>query len=465
MTEEKFFNVKNGKIVDYSEIDEHEIVSIDFSTKTSHIKNIGINVQYETNSQYILFECERYHNGVDLSKLKFYFIFMVGEGDKANLYKKEATEVSCSQAHCRFMFLIDEYFTYRSGKHSLCVYINGKVNARNYVLKSKTFYVDVEPSLSLEDILDKIPESWTESVENKLSKIFVGTEDEFLKVKNSNEIKDYAFVAIVNGEDMNLYSFINNKLTPISGSGEGTTYTDTEGASQSLGGVKKGEKFDAISFQDLMWKILHPYDRPVITIGIAPATTLYDIVNDSLDEITISANVTKKSEEISYVKFYVDGNLVQTITENIKNGGVFKYTHNFDVPQKKTFTVKVETCDVETKTVVTAQTTITFIGRSYVGYIKEDIEINETSIKGLTPVLKKTKTYSYEGITTSGTDLFRICYAYPKELGELTSIVDILGFPYLDSYTKKDIVIDGINYLLYYLTEPVSVSDFLQKYT
>ena len=72
--------------------------------------------------------------------------------------------------------------------------------------------------------------------------------------------------------------------------------------------------------------------------------------------------------------------------------------------------------------------------------------------------------YKYSGITTTGADLYHIVLCQPKEFGTITSVKDTLNFEYIQDYTVKDIIIDGIDYTLMYLTNPVSVTDFLQDF-
>ena len=67
-------------------------------------------------------------------------------------------------------------------------------------------------------------------------------------------------------------------------------------------------------------------------------------------------------------------------------------------------------------------------------------------------------------MTTTGTILYHIVLCQPEEFGIITSVKDALNFEYIQDYTVRDIIIDGIYYTLMYLTNPVSVTDFLQDY-
>lgn len=243
------------------------------------------------------------------------------------------------------------------------------------------------------------------------------------------------------------------------GSG-GDTYTGTSAV--DLGGIKNNQVFNKTPLAEVIDMLLHPYEKPTMTLGINPVKTIYDTVSETLSSITINANITKKSENIKEVRFYVDNVLVKTDTTH-PTGGLVSYTHTFSPATNKTFNVKIECEDIKAGK-VSANTTITFIGKSYYGYLKEGTTIDETNIKTLNTVLKKDLKYKYSAITTPGTDLYHIVLCQPKELGTITSVKDALNFEYIQDYTVQDITIDGLDYTLMYLTNPVSVTDFLQDF-
>ena len=49
-------------------------------------------------------------------------------------------------------------------------------------------------------------------------------------------------------------------------------------------------------------------------------------------------------------------------------------------------------------------------------------------------------------------------------MGNLSSIKDANNFEYLNSYTKSTVMIDGTNYNVYVLTDPVTISGAKQIY-
>ena len=237
----------------------------------------------------------------------------------------------------------------------------------------------------------------------------------------------------------------------------GDTYTGTSAV--NLGGIKNNQVFDKTPLPDVIDMLLHPYEKPTMTLGINPVKTIYNTVSETLSSITINANVTKKSENIKEVRFYVDNVLVKTDTTH-PTGGLVSYTHTFSPATNKTFNVKIECEDIKgTSSKISANTNVYFVGQSYYGVIEDDgsdFTITETLIKGLSETsLKIKKALTYENINAT---FGRIVYAYPKNLptgGELTSIKDKgTGWSVFDSYAKQEVTVDGIIYICYYLIDP-----------
>ena len=271
------------------------------------------------------------------------------------------------------------------------------------------------------------------------------------------EIPEYIYIGNTEPTDENIVLWINPDETGGAGG-----YSGTSGI--NIGGIKKNQTFSNATLQEMFDILLHPYEKPTMTLGINPAKTIYDKVTETLASITINANVTKKTENIKEIRFYVDNVLVNTDTAH-PNGGLVSYTHTFASPTNTTFNVKIECEDIKGATSkVSANTNVYFVGKSYYGCLPEGTTIDETSIKTLNTVLKKELKYKYSGITTTGTNLYHIVLCQPKEFGTITSVKDALNFEYIQDYTVRDIIIDGIYYTLMYLTNPVSVTDFLQDY-
>lgn len=264
------------------------------------------------------------------------------------------------------------------------------------------------------------------------------------------EIPEYIYIGNTEPTDENVILWVN----PDEADGGG--YSGTSGI--DIGGIKKNQTFTNATLQEMFDMLLHPYEKPTMTLGINPAKTIYDKVTETLASITINANVTKKTENIKEIRFYVDNVLVNTDTSH-PNGGLVSYTHTFTSPTNTTFNVKIECEDIKGATSkVSANTNVYFVGKSYYGVVEDDgtsFAITESLIKGLSKTeVKIKKALTYKNINAT---FGRIVYAYPKDLpsgGALTSIKDqATGWSVVDSYTSQEITIDGITYLCYYMID------------
>ena len=266
------------------------------------------------------------------------------------------------------------------------------------------------------------------------------------------EIPEYIHIGNTEPTDENVVLWVN----PDEAGGAGGSYSGTSGI--AIGGIKKNQTFNNATLQEMFDMLLHPYEKPTMTLGINPAKTIYDKVAETLASITINANVTKKTENIKEIRFYVDNVLVNTDTAH-PNGGLVSYTHTFASPTNTTFNVKIECEDIKGATSrVSANTNVYFVGKSYYGVVEDDgtsFAITESLIKGLSKTeVKIKKALTYKNINAT---FGRIVYAYPKNLpsgGALTSIKDQgTGWSVFDSYTSQEITIDGITYLCYYMVD------------
>lgn len=234
-------------------------------------------------------------------------------------------------------------------------------------------------------------------------------------------------------------------------------------ATTAIGSVTSGKTYTkGTSLEDILRDILTTYQKCGLAVTLSPTTELYDVVNDTLDKITVNASVTKGTNDITEVSFFIDGIELKEIKTGVASGGSFSYEHTFDTPTNQTFTVKVTATDGEQANTVTK--TITFIGKSYYGTVGEDIVTpTETDIKGLQfNTLKNSKKLVYSGIQV---DYGKVLYAYPKSLGAIAKIIDADNRDYTNSYTMSEVAVDGIDYYAYLLTDAMGTDDGYQSFT
>lgn len=113
---------------------------------------------------------------------------------------------------------------------------------------------------------------------------------------------------------------------------------------------------------------------------------------------------------------------------------------------------------------VSESISVVFVSPSYWGIVGSDFHVSKEAIKVLPSgdILKAGKEYSTSVVSLNGQ---KICYAYPKVMGELTSILDGNGFEVISAYTVSEITIDEEDYYVYLLSDAISGSGIKQIYS
>lgn len=106
--------------------------------------------------------------------------------------------------------------------------------------------------------------------------------------------------------------------------------------------------------------------------------------------------------------------------------------------------------------------TLTFVDLTYKGIVANNWSPNESDIKAFTSNLQSSKSYTWSGINLN---YQKMVYAYPQYFGTLTSIKDANNFDYINSYTRSSITIDGVDYYVYVLTNPTTITGAKQIYS
>lgn len=236
----------------------------------------------------------------------------------------------------------------------------------------------------------------------------------------------------------------------ISGSG---SLEEALTATNAIGSVTSGKTYTkGTSLEKIIRDILIKEEAPTVTLTLTPSATLYDVVNDTLSSIKLTATVTKKTYDVAKVEWYAGTTLINTKTTAV--GGAFDFTYTPSTPINKTVVFKVVVTDVKGKSSNVTKT-VEFIAKSYNGTVADTMTLDtvtEDDIKALNDTLKNSRKYVYSGINMV---YGKVLYAYPKSLGALTSIMDKKNnFNYTATYDKVEMTIDGIAYYVYLKTNP-----------
>lgn len=205
------------------------------------------------------------------------------------------------------------------------------------------------------------------------------------------------------------------------------------------------------------------YTKPSISIALSKTSLehskSYDISITTTFKQNDAGNVTGykvyKNNSVIFENTSVSS---YTDTISIQHGGSITYKTEVtygDGPIKNTMLgIPYPSTAIKSGS-VTSSGTIKAYALSYYGVIDGSEFVD---VSGLTSKLRTTKS---DTITMSLTNQ-RIIYMYPKSFGNLTSIKDANNFDYINSYTLSNTVVNDVEYNIYILTDPVTITNFKQ---
>lgn len=181
------------------------------------------------------------------------------------------------------------------------------------------------------------------------------------------------------------------------------------------------------------------------TISLSGSSNILREKGASVSGITLTANVTKRSDPIAEVKFYRNpSTLLDTQTSGgaIPNGGSSTYAYATAFTDNVTFRAEaIDNGATGGPTTVSATTTYSFVYPYYYG----------AGANGLTPsqvaLLTKDVIASNANLTRTlsvGSGQYTY-FAYPASYGALTSILDVNGFEVLPAWTASTGNITGLD--------------------
>lgn len=174
---------------------------------------------------------------------------------------------------------------------------------------------------------------------------------------------------------------------------------------------------------------------------------------------TLTLNITDKGTATPVeIEFYSGSTLLDT-QEYV--AGTNSYTYTMSAITTTTTVkgvLKYKKSD-DTNASIDKTASYTFVMASYYGAVTT-APTDKAGIVALTKNVKNTKAQT----ATFNLSNQRSCYCYPASFGNLTSIKDANNFEYISSYTKTTVAVDGTNYNVYTLTDPVTASGFKQVY-
>ena len=212
------------------------------------------------------------------------------------------------------------------------------------------------------------------------------------------------------------------------------------------GGINAGVTYKKdTDIEVIIRDLLIKYFPTDLVFSLNPSKTLYKI-GEVVNSIDLIATVTKKSNNIENIKYYVEGVLVDTKDETtntgIGNGGTYTYTYSTPFSTDTTF--KVDVYDGKNTTTKTIK--VEFVNPFYCGLASGTLQ----------EIVQKKGAYTYNNITCNNDS---IVFKYPKSYGTLTSILDSNNFENISAFSRNEEVINSVDYYVY-TSAVTTVSNF-----
>lgn len=249
------------------------------------------------------------------------------------------------------------------------------------------------------------------------------------------------------------------ELLESSGGGDASLETAVT-SNTTVGAITSGTTLPkGTSFTAFVQKLLVSEVAPTISFSISKSGNVE--VGDSYTEtLTLSVTNMGSAKKIKSIAWYEGNTLKQTDTIDSTTTGSWTYTMPTATTTNTTFKAIVTyTKSDDTDTSVTKTASINFYYKKFYGGVSE-LNPSEATVEALTGALATSKGGTYSFTVTAG----RICYAYPKSLGALTSIKDGNGFSLFDSFTRTEVNYtqhgNTVAYYRYVLTDATTVSGY-----
>lgn len=246
---------------------------------------------------------------------------------------------------------------------------------------------------------------------------------------------------------------------PEGGGSDATLQKDIT-ANLKVGAIENNETLlQGTTFTEFVQKLLITEIAPTVGFSISKSG---NVVYGSSYTETLSVNVSNMgtAKKIKKIEWYQGNTLLHTDNVDSSIAGQWSYampSATTDTTTFKAIVTYTKSNDVDDSQTKTAS--INFYYNKFYGAVS-DLNPSEATVEALTTALGTGRSGTYSFTVTAG----RICYAYPKSLGALTSIKDGNGFSLFDSFTRTEQTYTqngtSVAYYRYVLTDATTVSNY-----
>lgn len=228
----------------------------------------------------------------------------------------------------------------------------------------------------------------------------------------------------------------------------------------SVGAIASGTTLpQGTTFTEFAQKLLISEIAPTIGFSLSKSGNVA-YGSSYTEKLTVNVSNMGTAKKIKSIAWYEGSTLKQTDTIDSTTTGSWSYTMGTATTDSTTFKAIVTyTKSDDSDTTSTKTGSISFYYNKFYGAVGT-LTPDEATVEALTSALATGKGGTYSFTTNAS----RICYAYPKSHGALTSIKDGNGFSLFDSFTRTEQTYTqngtSVTYYRYVLTDPTTVSSY-----
>lgn len=227
-----------------------------------------------------------------------------------------------------------------------------------------------------------------------------------------------------------------------------------------VGGIEKGFTTEGMTVEEILFKLLHKYVAPGISLTSSPNGGTYEI-GSSVASAKLTATGRREADKIQRIRFYKNNTVVETIENTSNTGNVTAQYTESNITANATF--KADVYDGRS-TISSGNITFNFVRPMYIGSLDAGITApTSDQIKTMTKkiVAKSNQTNTYT------VDNKRFCMACPPGW-TLKQILDPNAFDITGSFAKMTVPVECLdgttqNYTVY-LSAPTSQTNFTVKF-
>ena len=281
-------------------------------------------------------------------------------------------------------------------------------------------------------------------------------------ITEGHDLGDIDDVTLTNPSDGDalVYDATNHVWVNGAGSGGDSSLSSAVTSNLAVGAIASGTTLaQGTTFTEFVQKLLITEIAPTIGFSITKSGNVA-YGGSYTETLTVNVSNMGTAKKIKTIAWYEGSTLKQTDTIDSTTTGSWTYTMGTATTDSTTFkaiityTKSNDADDTQTKT-----SSINFYYNKFYGGVS-DLNPTEATVEALTSALATGKGGTYSFTVTAG----RICYAYPKSLGALTSIKDGNGFSLFDSFTRTEQTYTqnstSVVYYRYVLTDATTVASY-----